>query len=176
LWPNQGTILASAWRDFGKPQNIRFMIAGVLAKIWTEYLLNTSLDRSVCMNILIIIWRNELATLNSSKDYSCKSGFVEWRWWVCKYLLTLGSNRTGNPLKTSLNDTQPAVAGTFKWQQVSAVGLILFFILWCISISERHTLVKVRQNIQKSCHLLKIRQNIVKIKAWAPIKHCGIAE
>jgi hypothetical protein len=43
-WPNQGTIPAFVWRNRGKPWKTSFRIAGVLAEIQIEHLLNTSLE------------------------------------------------------------------------------------------------------------------------------------
>jgi hypothetical protein len=44
LWPNQGTILALAWRDWGKPWTTSVSRACVLVKIQIEHLPNTSLE------------------------------------------------------------------------------------------------------------------------------------
>jgi hypothetical protein len=44
LWFNQGHVQASAWKDWGKPQKISARIVGLLAKISTQHLSNTSLE------------------------------------------------------------------------------------------------------------------------------------
>jgi hypothetical protein len=44
LWHEQGTISALAWRDRGKPLNLSVRTDGVLLKIRTMHLLNTSIQ------------------------------------------------------------------------------------------------------------------------------------
>jgi hypothetical protein len=41
-WPDRGNILAFVWRDWEKIRKASVRISGVSAKIWTEYIPNTS--------------------------------------------------------------------------------------------------------------------------------------
>jgi hypothetical protein len=52
LWPNQSTMLAFAWRDWGKPQKASVRIATVSANIWTKHLPTTDLQHYQYANLL----------------------------------------------------------------------------------------------------------------------------
>lgn len=49
-WPNWGITLATAWRDWGRPQLTSVMIGDVLKEIWTEDLPNVSEECIFCVN------------------------------------------------------------------------------------------------------------------------------
>jgi hypothetical protein len=49
-----------------------------------------------------------------------------------------------NNVGHTYNDTLPALAAAFKWQQLPAVGVIFSNFLQCISINKMHSLVKER--------------------------------
>jgi hypothetical protein len=53
-WTSQGTILMFSWKGWGQPWNNKVKIANVLAKIWTEHHLNTSLNTGPLISVFIV--------------------------------------------------------------------------------------------------------------------------